>query len=1237
MQIRHLEIKGFKSFKNRTLIPFRRGVNCIVGPNGCGKSNVLDALLWVMGESAPSHLRGSSMEELIFTGTTGRDVASGFGEVSLLLEKTKTPFPSPYSALEEVMLTRRLDREGRSSYLINSQPARLGDIQDFFMDTGAGIHGFSLIEQGAVEQFISSKSSDKRKLIESAAGISRFRTRKKQATKKLLLTRNHTEKLTELLNQQEKQLTRLKKQAEKARQYEDLKKQIRKTDLFLSQKTLTSLKRDISTLTHHLQSSQKHKLSLKKQITGLKSDLEGLAREEREVQTLLQREQAGEQKLKEVFLQTKTTTAKLKAHLSASTEEQTRLHKDLHLTKKNQTLHLTRIKDLKQNLKSKQHELVECERHHHKSQKRYQELVQKLTVVEEKKQTLQARMLKADGLTTNRQALEQVFSESLKELEVQHQELKADLELKQKEIQRLSARQKELHTRVEGTRQTRFSWMDSQKAVSQDIEAFTKDIQHLKTKIQHKHSALQALSLEKQNLQKLKQASSVQKEHPALLQSRGFAPLSRVVRIPPHLKEYQPALLGFLGVRLRSVLCDKTGQVLSFLSTLSPQKKQGGLHFILREFDSHGSTSFSVAEQAHLSRQKGVLLFPEAELLKQGGPDKDLIHRLFGGCVLVKDLEAAFRLKPLYPKWHFITCQAEVMTQTGELICGNYPVYGSMTLSDYDRLLGHLPSQMEKHKHEIHLLETKLKKLQALGQKAQARLMELREKYRSSRFSLLDMQKDLNVSAENKKNLSRVVEAVEAKIQQVRQKKEQVFQKQKALQEEGLKSSSPVEGDLNQLERECEKWQAEKKQIFAQKEALGLRRLSLQKDTEVLQEKVHLFEDTLKTSQTRQDSLKSFTTRAGKKIQDDQKNVLKQELLVRDCAARLKQCQTKTGGLKSHCQALAKKQGESRRSLDQSYQEFSQTQTRISELQLQQEALLSKKQNLQGRVQELYQVDLEQMLQAPSSPQGTSSPQDPSSSQASSSPQGTSSSQDPSSSQASSFPRKRESTPGSVPPPVDEAYLQQLKARLSGQGAVNLLALKEYEELNKEHLFYQKQHEDLTASQKKLQEVIRRIDGFCSKKFMEAFHQVSDYFAKVFSALFEGGEAKLILTDPKNPDDEPGLEIMVQPPGKKIQNMNLLSGGEKAMTALALIFSIFLTKPSPFCILDEIDASLDDANINRFNTLLREMAAVSQIVIITHNKYTMQMADRVFGVTMEEKGVSKVLSMDIKTLNAPGP
>ena len=661
-----------------------------------------------------------------------------------------------------------------------------------------------------------------------------------------------------------------------------------------------------------------------------------------------------------------------------------------------------------------------------------------------------------------------------------------------------------------------------------------------------------------------------------------FSYLTDTIKISS--EEWDPAFKMLLGPKLKSIFCQKTESVLSLLSHLKPEQKQKGLRFILKEYQRKKIPDEN--EKTKLKAEPGFLFFFTDKL--EG--DSEWIHLLFSHTAAVTNISIALKLKHKYPEWCFITKNKEILTQDGELITGNTHIHGQMTVMDYNRLET-IPKQHHQQETQIEFMKRKLKKTQSLFEKTTKKLEELNNQQNHSQISTLKIKKDLELYHRDKENLITEISVFKKKLESVQQKKEELYKKQSSLEKE---FSSPqihsLQLEFEKAEREYRKWEKEKTDTLAEKDQLSLKKQSIEKEIKVLKEKHHILNLSLKANQDREKSLLSISGEKDTLIQNYEKLVTEQELKQKDHVQRLREQNKTIIHLKKQCDNILKQISHQQSELKTHHQSLSKQESTVHEWKLKQKSLLLKEEALQNRIFDLYQVDLSHLEI-----------------------------------ENSDFQPNTE-----INNDKKAQELEDLKIQLNRMGAVNLLALKEYKELDKEHQFYQKQYDDLCVSKEKLTEVIKRIESFCSRKFMETFEKVNSYFAKVFAALFEGGEARLILTEMEEKEEQ-GLDIMVQPPGKKIQNMNLLSGGEKAMTAVALIFSVFLIKPSPFCILDEIDASLDDVNINRFNSLLSEMSTVSQVIIITHNKLTMRSADKIFGVTMEEKGISKVLSMDMKS------
>ena len=961
MRIRQIELSGFKSFRNRTVIRLGQGISGVIGPNGCGKSNIVDALLWVMGETAPGSLRSNSMEDVIFAGSSTRNI-SGVVEVSLVMEQSdKCSFPEPYKNLSELMITRRLDRDGKSEYLINSNVCRLKDVQEIFMDTGVGRGGFGFMEQGSVEQFIASRPEKKRLLVESAAGIAKFRLKKKEAQKKLELTQVHLNRLQDILKQQEHQLKKLQKQSQQAKSFRHFKAQVQSKDIQISQWNLMELQNKIIAYATTLQKEKQKKTQIQKNLDQLKKAMDKgqlsrkkiLVQQEREKVEIERRELFGLDK------KLAATQAFLEAAMADSKEAQ-----------EDSLSPISRHQDLMKQLQDNQ--------------------------VQIKRLQLQSEKI----------------VEQVKHVRAEHQK-------REKKVWQTETRCQQLRAQM--------NWLKTETGLREKGQQFV-------------------LQWGKNHLKFVDAFQTI-----PVLHFSSKTPLA-----------VQQAVQLLFWDRLQALLCSDERAALEIIADL----KSSGVRNCRFVFTK--SLVEDEQQKIQLRQEEGFQYFLTDCLENKN-------KKLFFSVAVVSDMIQAARLKTIYPHWAFIALAGGTITHQGEWI-----VY--------------------------------------------------------------DMQ-------------------------------------------QAAEMNTSLDLDLQQMEQEQKKQNLELQQVAEQKKILEEQKESVQERLVALKEKNQWLSQALKKEQQMEKlSYSQLAKRSAKKkhlidhyASEVKSLVNKKQQLERDLSQR----EMVLSQIRKEYEKLEQSMDQMQSDIIEQHQNISSKDQMISEVKLQEAELVSKQQALFDRIRELYQIEL-------SLPEDTSVPSD--------------------------SIRQQE-----------EQELIKLNDQLSRMGEVNLLALKEYEELEQKKDFYQKQYQDLCDSAKQLQEVIQRMDSFCSRKFRTVFDRVNHCFSKVFPALFDGGRAELILIK-----DE-GVEVLVQPAGKRIQNMNLLSGGEKAMTALAVIFSLFMVKPSPFCILDEVDASLDDANIARFSSLLLEIAAVcKQVILITHNRHTMQICHRLYGVTMEEKGVSKLLSLDMK-------
>ncbi len=1226
MRIKQLEIKGFKSFKNRTIIRFGKATNCIVGPNGCGKSNLIDAFLWVMGETSPKHLRGSSMEDLIFAGTN-KHSPSGMAEVSLVMElaqqKTsakipdspstskntntfKPRFPSPYENCSEIMLTRLLDRDGKSEYLINSKPCRLRDIQEIFMDTGAGTHGFSFIEQGAVEQFILSKPEQKYQFIESAAGISKFRHRKKSAERKLELTETNLKRLKDILFQQKTQMEKLKKQSEKAEQFKKLKEQIREKDILIHYWDLKHLQKEKQHLDEQIRNEHKKTKDTKTQLEKKTVLVKKLQEAYQSNKTQADKMKTDLQLVKAQFLSLEKEIAGLSASIQVN--KQYLPSQNPQPYKKNQQSLLTKREDstvVITQLEKKQKELYEKWEW---LKKEHEVSIKKLSDLKAKKQSLETELVNHAHQEALCQERDLSILNKIKNWDYNKQEWQNLLEQKNKSVQKLQTQKNHLMEKLENKKQLSFNITDSVQALEKNVNSFKQNIQNQESQLKKAQEEAIAVYSEWDSLKKIEhrmmaRETGIQSVLQSTEEKEHFVETSSAVRLLSPVLE--KAVASYLELRLKSVFCANENLALSALNTLN-QKKQGRCRFIIKNLTAKEKTESNSTDE----ESKKLETEPGFQFLLKTHVDgnKELIDLLFDRTAVATDMQNALQLKKKYPAWCFLTLKGEVLTPAGDLIGGEFP-NKEMNILSFRRAIKDLPVQYEDKKIQVELISARLKKTKTLFQKSVNKLSELNKEEGAFQISILEMNKDLESVNRDQDHLTSEISRLRKKILEC-QTEQMELQKQRACLKN--ESSPSIKRDTTNTElkktvSECEEAKKEMQILLGQKDQLWLQLADCEKKLAAMKEKNLLLKQALESGQEEEKDLMSFFLKKKSLIQINEKQLQEKQEKKKNLYQKitLKESQT-TAFIEEQEKTGERISGEQSAVVDL-HQVLTENESSINNLKLQSESLLLKKSALTDRVTEKYQVDLYSLKEQDSL--------HPADEKKANSPFRTFSEQ------LSDFDKNRE-----------ENILQKLNKQLSRIGEVNLLALKEYEETVRENEFYQKQYEDLCISKEKLSQVIKRIDRFCSKKFKEVFEEVNSCFSKVWPSLFEGGQAKLILTKNLEKNME-GMDIMVQPPGKKVQSMSLLSGGEKAMTAVAVIFSIFLVKPSPFCILDEVDAPLDDINVVRFNSLLAEMAKVSQVIIITHNKYTMRECDQLYGVTMEEKGVSKVISMNMKPIH----
>jgi len=1195
MRLKQVTLFGFKSFADRTVITVPRGIISIVGPNGCGKSNISDAVLWAIGEQSAKTLRADRMEDVLFNGTERRK-PMGMAEVSLTFEGLDGSLTSRFGEFSELTVTRRLFRSGESEYLINKVPCRLKDIRDLLLEAGGSFKGHTIIEQGKVDGLINASPVERRGLIEEAAGIAKYKLRKAEAVRKLEATEQNLLRVKDIIGEVKRQINALDRQAKKAHSAQHLTGQIRTLELSLSVHRLHTLRARQAETTRHQGERQQAEAQQLSVVGALEAEIEQLQIAQVEVHQAIRTIEQELFNRESEHQQAAGRLEHLREQQSAWMAEAGQLTADAALLEESVARHQAEVAERRATLVDLQLE----------QQQREAALQQQQIQVEALERTADEAVQTQETMNRQLFAALAAVSEAQNRLTL----LKARVASMQRERERLSNERRRVEEELAQTTVQRVVALARRQELTEQMNDGQAAHHHSLAAIEQGRQALAAVEQEKGRRQAaLTEATirlaSLQELEAGLLRQQAelrdtlttYGPLasSDLHELVADLIDVQPpyerAIEAALAEQLQAFVVDEVGIAKSAVTFLK-QHTIGRAHFLpTRSTLAHAG----VSERPEAVSDPGLI--PATRLVTpRAGADRNmiepLIERLLGRVWIVADLDDAVRLHPALPIGSLlVTIDGDLLLPGGVIVGGHPPEAGSGQ--------GHGLLQQRRLRQQIEAdlpqIDTAVADLSRQGQALQEQLeaASALERFQGDALQALQME----------------AISQQKEIDQLGQAEERLRAQLSLLdQEAGLIAQE--ETDVDQQHREVER---ELGQLAQQRQAL---------ETDLSDRSAAV----AGAAQGR-DEAQERLTQLKVEVASWRERV-EQLIAAIEHLRRLAEQQARAGDeggrLREQQQRVAEAVGALRARRQTAVDEMAQQETLLRLRQAEEKEQRRRLEQVQAVVvkgqQELLEVGYEVNRVADFL--------------------ATVYHLTPESAVAEAVPllviTEDDSRPGGDGQPDEEAEtaaidkaeqeLTALKAKREQLGPVNPAAIEEHEELQQRHDFLTKQETDLTRSMEDLREAIAKINRTTRSLFVETFAELNRRFGELFGRFFPGGHASLALLDEQNPL-ESGIEIMAQPPGKRLRTIHLLSGGEKALTAIALLMASFLIAPSPFCLLDEIDAPLDEENVRRFTTVLKTMVEQTQFLIVTHNKRTMEIADQLYGVTMEEPGVSKIIGV----------
>ena len=1181
MYLKRLEMQGFKSFADKTILEFRPGITGVIGPNGSGKSNISDAIRWILGEQSMKSLRGSKTQDIIFAGTQNRK-SLGFAEASLVFDNTDGALPIEFS---EVTITRKIYRSGETGYYINKTACRLKDVIELFMDTGIGRDGYSIIGQGKVDEILSNKSEDRRHIFEEAAGIVKYRARKEETEKKLEQTKLNLLRINDIIIEIEGNLEPLQLQSDKAKKYLNLKEELKNIEIGLFIYNIDKYKKDLEAIAQDediMKSTLNQEEGKLEKIKILKEELKD---EIDEITTKIEEMQnigfESQKKIEQCNSNINVAEAKIQSNKEIAERnkiEISELQEKIASLKSDIEQKESRKSNLKENkakfeneLKEKEEELAKLTAKLSSKELEMEEIKKIIEKNTDRKYELQAEISKKQA--------------NIENLEKRKNQLNQEISSQTLEIDRIRIKKEDIAREFNETESNRNNILKKieeirkqKNEITTKIKEFEIQIANLTNEMRMKTSRYNFLvetEKEKEGYIKSVKSLLIDCEKAKELGKGMHGVLANIIDVP---KEYQTAIEMCLGASLQNIVTETEEDAKKLIEHLRVNNL-GRASFL-------PITSVKGKKLDNIKGKKDGVIGIACDLIKFDKKYEQIVLNLLGRTVIVDNMQNAIKLsKENNYSFRIITLEGDVINPSGAITGGSV---AKKTVN----ILGR-SKEIEELSKEINDIKTKISKLE-----------KSKEEYEDSSEDVLEeaehLEKQLQEIEISYATEKQRVESIDENIQTIRDRinkqKEEVL-KSEENKKELLNSKELDEQEMSKISKENEEKQSIIDEFANSNKDSQTYIDNLNEDITDLKISVSSFNESEMSIEEMSEMInKEIETHTKNveikkaQIEKDEKENIELEKQIEETKKQIEEIKFQVSNSGENIEKLKKDRVSKNEKLTKKEDEQTDEFKVIEDLKAQVTKLEVKKSKIEEDITEIINKMWEEYELTPNN--------------------------------AGNYPM-----PENVQ--LTQRKVNNLRTDIRELGSVNVDSIEEYKNLKQRYDFMCEQRLDLESTMAKLNKVIAEMLDVMKTQFKEKFEIINKNFGEVFKELFGGGMAEVSLTDENN-ILESGIEINVQPPGKKLQSMLLLSGGERAFTAIALLFAILKINPAPFCVLDEIEAALDDVNVYRYAEYLKKFAKDTQFLVITHRKGTMEAADTIYGVTMEEKGISKLLSMKLK-------